>query len=336
MAGRAGGQTITGGTGASENLVLRSTSNGTKGKISIDETTESSSITTGSLIVSGGVGIAKKLYIGGASNIAGITTISNTTQTTLYNNGALVVSGGVGISKDCIILGNLYPNNNIYMTDINSSRIYGSYDTPTADLRLNSTGHATKGRVLIDETTDSSSISTGAIVILGGMGIVKKLYVGGDLSSAGSVSVAGYSQNPIKARHYWRNTNSGASMTSGTYYPDTNGYVLTTEVGDLIEAFFNITCYLSTTGIARYIEAEIFVDDAIKCNGIDEIADTATGSDDFGNACCHLYWIATGTSHTIKYKFSSQATCKSFNGGINVGLIHYKGSTNVSVVEASI
>ena len=290
LAGRSGGQTIIGGTSAGNDLILRSSSNATKGKTLVDETTQSSSEITGAFVVYGGVGISKNLNIGETVNIGGITTLSNTTDTSGYLSGALIVSGGVGIAKKLSIA----------------------------------------GETKIVDTTQSTNYATGALVVYGGVGITKNVYING------SLSVAGYSQNPIKARHYWRNTNSGASMTSGTYYPDTNGYVLTTEVGDLIEAFFNITCYLSTTGIARYIEAEIFVDDAIKCNGIDEIADTATGSDDFGNACCHLYWIATGTSHTIKYKFSSQATCKSFNGGINVGLIHYKGSTNVSVVEASI
>jgi hypothetical protein len=72
LAGRSGGQTLTGGTAASNNLVLRSSSNGTKGQIYLDETTASTSATTGALRVDGGVGI------GGALNVAGaIKTLSS-------------------------------------------------------------------------------------------------------------------------------------------------------------------------------------------------------------------------------------------------------------------
>jgi len=64
LAGRAGGQIAIGGTAASDNLVLRSTSNGTKGQVWIDEVTASSSTTTGALRVSGGVGVAGSIFAG--------------------------------------------------------------------------------------------------------------------------------------------------------------------------------------------------------------------------------------------------------------------------------
>jgi len=61
--------TITGSESSGGNLTLRSTTNATKGRVIVDETTESSSTTTGAFTVAGGVGIAKKLYTGG--NIVG-------------------------------------------------------------------------------------------------------------------------------------------------------------------------------------------------------------------------------------------------------------------------
>ena len=75
LAGRAGGQTATGGTAASNNLVLRSTSNGTKGQVYLDETTDSSSTTTGALRVDGGAGIAKNVFIGGTLNSGDFATL---------------------------------------------------------------------------------------------------------------------------------------------------------------------------------------------------------------------------------------------------------------------
>lgn len=64
--GLSGGQTATGGTDASDNLVLRSTTNATKGQVYLDETTASTSPTTGALRVDGGVGVGGSVYAAGS------------------------------------------------------------------------------------------------------------------------------------------------------------------------------------------------------------------------------------------------------------------------------
>lgn len=63
-------------------------------------TTQATSSTTGALIVSGGVGIAKNVYVAGAANI------TVTTAATSSTTGALVVSGGAGIAGNAHIAGN--------------------------------------------------------------------------------------------------------------------------------------------------------------------------------------------------------------------------------------
>ena len=52
---------VRGGTGASNNLILRSTSNGSKGQVYVDESTASSTTATGALRVAGGLGVAGQL-----------------------------------------------------------------------------------------------------------------------------------------------------------------------------------------------------------------------------------------------------------------------------------
>jgi hypothetical protein len=64
LAGRTGGQTLTGGIAASNNLVLRSTSHGTKGQVYFDETTASTSAATGAVRIAGGLGVAGTSFFG--------------------------------------------------------------------------------------------------------------------------------------------------------------------------------------------------------------------------------------------------------------------------------
>jgi len=82
--------TITGATTSGTNLVLRSTSNATKGYVYIDETTASTTTSTGALRVGGGVGI------GGALNVASASVFSSTIQcTTLTETSSIVFKENV-------------------------------------------------------------------------------------------------------------------------------------------------------------------------------------------------------------------------------------------------
>lgn len=95
IVGTAGGSTIdlvnNNGT-AVLNVVNTQVLSATNSAITLPLTADSSSTTTGALIVNGGVGIAKNLYAGAAVRFnAGTASTSSTT-------GTLVVSGGVGIT----------------------------------------------------------------------------------------------------------------------------------------------------------------------------------------------------------------------------------------------
>lgn len=109
------------------------------GAKSFADTTESTSISTGALITSGGVGIGKNLYVGG------LTKFVNTTESTSTSTGSIIVTGGVGIA------GNLNVNGTISGTFTISN---------------------------VATTTESTSTSTGAFTVAGGVGIGKSLYVG--------------------------------------------------------------------------------------------------------------------------------------------------------------
>jgi hypothetical protein len=63
--------------------------------------TDSSSISTGSAIVDGGLGVAKALYVGTTANIAGATTLSGgTANGVAYLNGSKAVTTGTALAFD--------------------------------------------------------------------------------------------------------------------------------------------------------------------------------------------------------------------------------------------
>jgi hypothetical protein len=129
--------------------------------------TDSTTTTDGALIVTGGVGIAKKL------NVGGISKISDATDSTLTTDGALIVTGGVGIAKK-LNVGGISK-----ISDVTDS----STTTDGALIVTGGVGIAKKlnvgGISKISDATDSTLTTNGALIVTGGVGIAKKLNVGG-------------------------------------------------------------------------------------------------------------------------------------------------------------
>ena len=132
----------------------------------IKNTINSSDVSTGALIIDGGVGIQKNLYVGGTFNVVGdfsysTATIYSTINATNASTGALKISGGVGIAKDLYVGGDFVVDGSM------------SYDMAT-----------------IHSTMNATDPSSGALKVYGGVGIAKDLYVGGDFVVDGNMSYA--------------------------------------------------------------------------------------------------------------------------------------------------
>ena len=130
------------------------------GIVRITDSTESTSSASGALVVTGGAGIAKKLFVGGDTKLEG------TTASSSKDTGALIVEGGVGIEKD-IFGGDALD----VVNDIN----VGSAATIA-------------GITKITDNTSSTSTSTGALVVTGGAGIGGDVWIGAGLSVAGTLT----------------------------------------------------------------------------------------------------------------------------------------------------
>lgn len=81
-------------------------------------TTDASTSTNGTIVVSGGVGVAKTLIVGGALTNYGIHSVLNNTQATNTASGALQIVGGVGVGAD-LYASRLFDNSNRVVTQVN-------------------------------------------------------------------------------------------------------------------------------------------------------------------------------------------------------------------------
>jgi len=171
--GLTSGRVVLGGTLGSFTDDSALTYDATTDILTLAGTTDASSSITGTLKVAGGVGVAKKLYVGTDLAVTANTTLSGTTDSSSSTTGAVIITGGVGIAKklyvgtDLAVTGNTTITGNLTVngttTTINSTTItvddinieLGSTASPT-DVTAAGGGITLKGTT--DKTISWSSI----------------------------------------------------------------------------------------------------------------------------------------------------------------------------------
>jgi len=185
------------------------------GVVNINGTTQSTSCTTGALVIDGGVGIAKDLFVCGNANIAGDVEISGgdlTTTATTFNlinaNATTVNFAGAGTAisigaatgtttinnANTVVTGDLAVNGGDLTSTATTFNLlnqstninFGSNSQNIIVGSANSTSDVT-----IIGTQESTSCTTGALVVNGGVGIAKNLNVCANLTVAGVSTLNG-------------------------------------------------------------------------------------------------------------------------------------------------
>ena len=192
----------------------------------IRDTIESTSKTTGALIVKGGVGItgninANEAYIGNMlfSRYGGIWNdqtsnpqfIQTSTDSLAHGigmgtvggaNSAVYSPGGITFGTGVTLRNHLYPTAGVYNVSIDADgNFFAQSGTAATDIysgALRVTGGAgvtgalfVGGNIVADSGTASSSTTTGALVVDGGVGISGQLNIGGGIGVDGNLAAAG-------------------------------------------------------------------------------------------------------------------------------------------------
>jgi hypothetical protein len=164
--------------------------------LKVTSETQSNNTTSGSLVLSGGLGMAKNIYVGGnlsvtgTGTIVGPLTIAITTQASDTLTGAIVCNGGVAIKKDLRVSGTIYgtvSGSSLSITSIGSSPNANGMTLNSSTLNLEpasasyggivTTGTQTiagaktfSSATIVSDATVSSGYNTGCFVCSGGIG----------------------------------------------------------------------------------------------------------------------------------------------------------------------
>lgn len=140
--------------------------------VTLGSGTESLDCTSGALQVIGGAGITNNL------NVCGFVRFNNQTNSTSTQTGSLVVAGGVGIGLDLNIGGSLTVGG-----------VSGQGAGNISAGAITTTNLTVTGQALFTSSTNTTSTTTGAVVITGGVGVGKDLYVGGKIVGPGAIGI---------------------------------------------------------------------------------------------------------------------------------------------------
>jgi hypothetical protein len=209
-------------------------------------TTQSISTETGAFVLYGGAGIGGNLYAGGSLNASSLVI----TEDGSGNQYALTMKGSESGDQWAFTVGSTAGNNNITSLN-NAGDSYAPFTLNGSSVTIGTIGVGATSSVTIDNNgkvsvianTAASSTDTGALVVVGGVGIGGNLYVQGEIVRNGINIGNGYTGSQGLDGNF-------GGATFGYYYsvdtnPNTAPSTGTVEVNSLAFTATSILCISS-------------------------------------------------------------------------------------------
>ena len=179
--------------------------------------TDSSSVSTGSIITAGGAGIAKNLYVGANANVAGtlgVTGVATFSAAPIYSSLTASSAVATDASKALVSVTNTGTGNNVLATS--PTLVTPILGTPQSGTVTNLTGTAS---ININGTVGATTANTGAFTTVL-VNTTSNISAGAKIFAVGSgVGIAvGYGTGSSEYRHLYMNSGDGTLY----FFNDTN------------------------------------------------------------------------------------------------------------------
>jgi hypothetical protein len=123
--------------------------------------------------------------VGGTLDVTGQVNLNATTASSSKTTGALIVDGGVGVAEDIYTGGQIVTEGAL---DVGGNFTASAAGAVVVGTTLNVTGISN-----FNATTSSTSNTTGAVIVDGGLGLAENLHMGGSLDVDTNITVTGSS-----------------------------------------------------------------------------------------------------------------------------------------------
>ena len=248
---------VTGGVGITQKLIVGD-------DVSFLSTTTSVDSTSGALIVNGGVGVGENLSVGGTLSVAGDFVVAGSFTTTSADSLVLndpflfLANANPGDALDTGVVSSY--NDGIQrftglFRDVTDGKykLFDNLDvSPTTTVNTGDTSFEFSdlklGILEVNDATQSSSTTSGALIVTGGIGVDKNLYIGGGIGAGGSLGSNGQFLSSTGTGLSWVTLSAQRINQDASNVSVTTSYVNVAVNGSNV-ASFGATRVLITTDI---------------------------------------------------------------------------------------